>query len=134
MEDMRDEIAVIAAGYTNEMNDFLNANPGLASRFVKTIEFENYSPDELMLIVSRMVTAGDYALQSEAEPMLLRHFASIAGDQNFGNAREARKLFESLRKIQSQRLRLLGRTPTLDELRRLSADDAAAHVGAVSHR
>ncbi len=134
MEDMRDEIAVIAAGYTNEMNDFLNANPGLASRFVKTIGFENYSPDELTLIVNRMVAAGDYALQPEAEPMLLRHFASIARAQNFGNARDARKLFESLRKIQSQRLRLLGRTPTLDELRTLSADDVAAHVGGISPR
>ncbi len=123
MEDMRDEIAVIAAGYTSEMRDFLNVNPGLASRFVKTIEFENYSPEELTLIVSRMVSSGDYALQPEAEPLLLRHFATIERDVNFGNARDARKLFESLRKIQSQRLRQLGRTPDLDELRTLTVAD-----------
>ena len=123
MEDMRDEIAVIAAGYTSEMRDFLGANPGLASRFVKTIEFENYSPEELTLIVTRMVNAGDYALQPQAEPLLLRHFASIKRDVNFGNARDARKLFESLRKIQSQRLRRLGRTPGLEELRTLTVAD-----------
>ncbi len=129
MEDMRDEIAVIAAGYTNEMVSFLDANPGLASRFVKTIEFANYSPEELTLIVTRMVDAGDYSLAPDAAPLLLRHFATVERDQNFGNARDARKLFESLRKVQSQRLRTLGRTPSLDELRMLSAPDVATAVG-----
>ncbi|HEX3814604.1 MAG TPA: right-handed parallel beta-helix repeat-containing protein [Mycobacteriales bacterium] len=123
MEDLRNEIAVIAAGYTSEMHDFLDANPGLASRFVKTIEFENYSAEELTLIVTRMVDAGDYTLQPEAEPLLLRYFDTVERDKNFGNARDARKLFESLRKIQSQRLRLLGRTPSLDELRTLTVAD-----------
>jgi hypothetical protein len=123
MEDMRDEIAVIAAGYTNEMQSFLDANPGLASRFVKTIEFANYSPEELTLIVTRMVDAGDYNLAPDASPLLLQHFGTVERDQNFGNARDARKLFESLRKVQSQRLRLLGRTPSLDELRTLTAPD-----------
>lgn len=130
MEDMRNEIAVIAAGYTNEMKDFLGANPGLASRFVKTIEFESYSPEQLTLIVSRMVDAGDYALQPDATPLVMRHFASTKRNQSFGNARDARKLFESLRKIQSQRLRLLGRTPTRDELRTLTAADVAEFANA----
>jgi parallel beta-helix repeat protein len=128
MEDMRNEIAVIAAGYTSEMRDFLDANPGLASRFVKTIEFQNYNPDELALIVTRMVAAGDYTLQPQAEPLLLRHFAAISRNPNFGNARDARKLFESLRKIQSQRLRLLGRTPTLEELQILTVADVATFI------
>jgi hypothetical protein len=126
MEDMRNEIAVIAAGYTREMRDFLAANPGLASRFVKTIEFENYSPDELTLIVSRMVDAGDYTLDPDTRPLLMRHFSTISRDPHFGNARDARKLFESLRKAQSQRLRQLGRTPNLDELRMLSVADLTA--------
>jgi Holliday junction resolvasome RuvABC ATP-dependent DNA helicase subunit len=128
MEDMRSEIAVIAAGYTREMRDFLDANPGLASRFVKTIEFENYSAEELTLIVSRMVDSGDYTLQPESHPLLIRHFGVISRDPNFGNARDARKLFESLRKIQSQRLRQLGRTPSLDELRELTVADVGAVV------
>jgi parallel beta-helix repeat protein len=130
MEDMRNDIAVIAAGYTGEMRDFLNANPGLASRFVKTIEFVNYSPEELTLIVTRMVNAGDYELQPQAEPLLLRHFASVTRDASFGNARDARKLFESLRKSQSQRLRQLGRTPSLEELQTLTVDDVAANTTA----
>lgn len=125
MEDLRNEIAVIAAGYTKEMHYFLDANPGLASRFVKTIEFENYSPEQLTLIVTRMVDAGDYTLESGAAPLLTSYFAAVADDPNFGNARDARKLFESLRKIQSQRLRTLGRTPDLSELRALTIADAA---------
>jgi hypothetical protein len=108
------------------MRDFLAANPGLASRFVKTIEFENYSPDELTLIVSRMVDAGDYTLDPDTRPLLMRHFSTISRDPHFGNARDARKLFESLRKAQSQRLRQLGRTPNLDELRMLSVADLTA--------
>jgi AAA+ superfamily predicted ATPase len=129
MEDHRDEIAVIAAGYTGEMAEFLNANPGLASRFVKTIEFGNYAPDELTLIVSRMVGSGDYELTPDASPALLAHFETVERGQNFGNAREARKLFEGMRKAQSQRLRGLGRTPVLAELRLLTADDVRAAVG-----
>lgn len=123
MEDHRDEIAVIAAGYTGEMQDFLDANPGLASRFVKTIEFGNYAPDELTLIVQRMVSSGDYTLTPDAVPALLAHFGTIERDQNFGNAREARKLFEGMRKAQSQRLRALGRMPGVEELQSLTADD-----------
>jgi hypothetical protein len=64
MEDHRDEAAVIVAGYSDEMLDFLSANPGLASRFSKTIEFENYSPDELTLIVDRMIAAHEYDLDA----------------------------------------------------------------------
>jgi parallel beta-helix repeat protein len=126
MEDRRDDLAVIAAGYTSEMQDFLDANPGLASRFVKTIEFEDYSAEELALIISRMVTAGDYLLAPEAEPMLLQHFAAMHRGADFGNARDARKLFERLRKEQSSRLRRLGRQPSFDELRTLTPEDVAA--------
>jgi hypothetical protein len=126
MEDHRDEVAVIVAGYTGEMVDFLSANPGLASRFGKTIEFENYTAAELLGIIGRMAAAGDYDLDPAADPVLTDFFGRIAGDANFGNAREARRLFEGVRKAQSQRLRLLGRMPTLDELRSLHVDDVVA--------
>ncbi|MFE3170386.1 right-handed parallel beta-helix repeat-containing protein [Amycolatopsis sp. NPDC059090] len=128
MEDHRDEVAVIAAGYTKEMAGFLSANPGLASRFGKTIEFENYTPGELLGIIGRMVSGQDYELDAAAEPVLVDHFARISGDENFGNARDARRLFEGVRKSQSQRLRLLGRVPTLEELRSLSIADIEAAV------
>jgi parallel beta-helix repeat protein len=129
MEDHRDEVAVIVAGYTHEMVDFLAANPGLASRFAKTVEFENYRPDELVDIVGRMVAGGDYELDPASEPMLAQHFARIADDPNFGNARDARRLFEAMRKAQSQRLRRLGRMPELTELRALRIEDVRAAIG-----
>ena len=126
MEDHRDEIAIIVAGYTAEMGAFLDANPGLASRFTKTIEFENYGPDELVLITDRMVAAADYVLDPDAQGGLTTYFRGLASGPNFGNAREARRLFEGARKVQSQRLRALGRMPTTEELRELHADDVAA--------
>ncbi|MET7282289.1 AAA family ATPase [Kribbella sp. NPDC005582] len=129
MEDRRDEIAIIVAGYTVEMTDFLAANPGLASRFSKTIEFENYSAEELLLITDRMVAGGDYLLDPAAGAPLTSYFDRIADGPNFGNAREARRLVEGMRKAQSQRLRLLGRMPTTDELRALLPDDVLAAAG-----
>ena len=123
MEDHRDEIAIIVAGYTDEMDDFLAANPGLGSRFSKTIEFENYSADELLLITDRMVAGGDYLLDPAAGPPLTAYYDRIAHGPNFGNAREARRLVEGMRKAQSQRLRALGRMPTTDELRQLLPTD-----------
>jgi hypothetical protein len=129
MEDHRDEIAIIVAGYTAEMNDFLAANPGLASRFSKTIEFENYSAAELLLITDRMVAGGDYLLDPAAGAPLTSYFDRIADGPNFGNAREARRLVEGMRKAQSQRLRTLGRRPSTDELRSLLATDVITAAG-----
>ncbi|WP_279579217.1 right-handed parallel beta-helix repeat-containing protein [Fodinicola feengrottensis] len=126
MEDHREEVAVIVAGYTGEMIDFLAANPGLASRFSKTIEFDNYTPQDLVLIIGRMVADGDYQLDEATERMLVDYFGSIAESPSYGNAREARRLFEAARKAQSQRLRLLGRMPDSTELRTLLAQDISA--------
>jgi predicted ATPase with chaperone activity len=126
MEDHRDDIAIIVAGYTAEMETFLATNPGLASRFAKTIEFENYTPAELVLISNRMAAAGDYHLDPESEPVLAEYFDRLSSDPGFGNAREARRLFESARKAQAQRLRGLGRMPDADELRALTVDDLRA--------
>ena len=128
MEDRRESLAVIAAGYTAEMIQFLDANPGLASRFVKTVEFENYGAAELTLIITRMITAGDYLLDDEAVPVLGEHFAAVQRGADFGNAREARKLFEKLRKVQSQRLRQLGERPSLAQLQTITAEDVRAAV------
>ncbi|WP_116115500.1 right-handed parallel beta-helix repeat-containing protein [Amycolatopsis ruanii] len=130
MEDHREEIAVIVAGYTAEMRQFLAANPGLSSRFAKTIEFENYTPDQLVGIIGRMVTAGDYDLDPRADPVLAAHFDRLSAAPDFGNARDARKLFEAVRKAQSGRLRRLGRVPDAAELRELRLDDVLAAVGA----
>ena len=129
MEDHRDEIAVIAAGYTGEMLDFLDANPGLASRFAKTVEFTNYSPEQLVTIIERMAASDEYLLADGVTGLLLDHFATIERGQNFGNAREARKLFEFVRKAQAQRLRQSGRRPSFEELRTVETDDIRAAAG-----
>ncbi|GAA1808026.1 hypothetical protein GCM10009682_32300 [Luedemannella flava] len=123
MEDHRDSIAVIVAGYTAEMVEFLAANAGLASRFAKTLEFENYSPAELVRIVRRIAQQDDYRLGEGLDDALLEWFSTIERDQNFGNAREARRLLEGMRKAQSSRLRALGRMPSRDDLLGLSLDD-----------
>jgi AAA lid domain len=123
MEDHRDEIAVIVAGYTNEMLTFLDTNSGLASRFAKTMEFQNYSPDDLVLIAGRIARNDDYVLEPGLDAALLEWFATIERGHSFGNAREARKLLEGMRKAQSGRLRGIGRVPSRDDLRTLVLDD-----------
>ena len=130
MEDHRHEIVVIVAGYSKEMNEFMDANPGLASRFAKTIEFESYQPDELVLIIERIAKNDDYVCTPEAMAAISEHFHRMERGPNFGNAREARKLFEGIRKAQAQRLRTLGRRPTSEELRTVDVADvlAAANV------
>ena len=127
MEDHRDEVAVIVAGYTADMADFLDANAGLASRFAKSMEFASYSPRELLAIISRMARADDYDLAPGLDDALLQWFSHIKRDEgNFGNAREARKLLEAMRKAQSGRLRGLERAPTVRELRGLVLGDLLA--------
>jgi hypothetical protein len=130
MEDHRDEIAVIAAGYTADMNDFLSANAGLASRFARTIEFDSYSAEELGLIMQRIATADSYVLSDDVLEVLLEHFRTIDRGPNFGNAREARTLFEGVRKAQAQRLRALGRMPTRDDLRTIAVEDVRIAIKA----
>ncbi|GIF11760.1 right-handed parallel beta-helix repeat-containing protein [Actinoplanes teichomyceticus] len=126
MEDHRDRVAVIVAGYTREMLDFLDANSGLASRFAKTMEFEDYGPDELVLIATRIARNDDYVFAPGLAEALHEHFSRIERDRNFGNAREARKLLEGMRKAQSGRLRALGRMPGREELATLVREDLLA--------
>jgi hypothetical protein len=123
MEDHRDQVAVIVAGYTREMLDFLDANSGLASRFAKTMEFENYGPDELVRIADRIARHDDYVFADGLPEALWEHFGQLERDRNFGNAREARKLLEGMRKAQSGRLRAMGRMPSRDDLRTLMLAD-----------
>ena len=104
MEDHRDDIVVIAAGYSHEMKGFLGSNPGLASRFTRTIEFESYTNEELVTIVEDLCTRHHYMLEYGSRQALEAYFAGVARDANFGNARTARKLFEETIARQAQRL------------------------------
>ncbi len=106
MEDDRDSFVVIAAGYTDQMEEFLESNPGLRSRFSKTIEFEDYSAEELSTILIAMCAAHDFRLTEEAEAEVRRHFEDLVEEkeENFANAREARNYFERCIERQANRL------------------------------
>jgi SpoVK/Ycf46/Vps4 family AAA+-type ATPase len=135
MEDMRDEVVVIAAGYSSEMRSFLGANPGLASRFTRTIVFENYSPDELVQIIEMQAGEAHYELAPEVPPILTRHFQRLRRDEHFGNGREARKLLESMVGQQSARLvamRSEGAPPVREDMVRLLPVDAEATLEAAA--
>src|SRR5262249_1876054 len=126
MEDHRDDVVVIAAGYSAEMVDFLASNPGLASRFSRTIEFSNYTPDELVTIVDQMCRRHRYALDPDARTALAEHFRLRARGATFGNGRDARKTFEDMVDRQASRLAAgaaAGTALTADELTRLCAAD-----------
>jgi stage V sporulation protein K len=96
MENHRDDLAVIVAGYPEEMKRFINANPGLSSRFTKVLNFADYSPEQLLQIFERMCRENDYGFRARAAAKLLHLFSSlyVERDKNFGNARLARNLFE----------------------------------------
>lgn len=106
MEDYRDRLIVILAGYTDEMNDFIHSNPGLQSRFTRYIEFPDYTEDELHRILLSLVSRNDYQLTPEAEEKALGIIReAIAGkDRNFGNGRFVRNLFEQVVRNQADRL------------------------------
>jgi SpoVK/Ycf46/Vps4 family AAA+-type ATPase len=97
MEDRKGEFVVIVAGYPEEMNSFLNSNPGLKSRFSHTFIFEDYTPDELLKIFDELLRKEDYVISDSAKEILKKEFISLyrLRDKSFGNARLIRKLFES---------------------------------------
>lgn len=104
MEDHRDRLVVIVAGYPRLMQDFLRSNPGLRSRFAREIGFPDYSADELVLITNKMVGEADYALGDGAERAIKAILKRAVRDEAFGNARYARNLFEQAINRQAMRL------------------------------
>ncbi|SDT66406.1 right-handed parallel beta-helix repeat-containing protein [Actinoplanes derwentensis] len=129
MEDHREDVVVIAAGYSADMERFLQANPGLESRFSRTIEFANYSPAELVTIVENQCIRHDYQLDPAAASALLTYFDRIPKDGTFGNGREARKVFERMADMQASRLAASVEVTTA-ELALLTAEDLPAAIGA----
>lgn len=114
MEDHREDVVVIAAGYSKEMAQFLSANPGMESRFSRTIEFANYTPDELVTIVRTQCAKHDYRLTDDAGDALLKYFDEIPKDGTFGNGRTARRVFERMTDRQASRLATLPDANTAD--------------------
>ena len=106
MENNRDDLVVIVAGYAGKMKKFISSNPGLASRFTSYIHFQDYNPDELMDILNTFCTNNDYVLQNEAEERVRKYLNDVYEhrDDEFGNARTVRNLFESIIAHQANRL------------------------------
>jgi hypothetical protein len=106
MEDHRESLIVIVAGYTDPMKAFLESNPGLRSRFTKEVHFPDYTSDDLWLIFKRTVGINGYQLSAGAAETAPEYIAAIhaARAHNFGNAREMRTLFEAAAQRQADRL------------------------------
>jgi len=128
MEDNRDDIGIVAAGYPTEMQDFIDTNPGLKSRFTRTISFADYTDAELVTIFLSLGEKNHYSPTDDAIIKLHALLAAQPRDAGFGNARFIRNLFEDAVGRQAQRLTAL-EDPTDEQLTTLIADDLAP-VGA----
>jgi SpoVK/Ycf46/Vps4 family AAA+-type ATPase len=122
MEDHRDDVVVIVAGYPAPMVEFIDANPGLASRFRTTIDFADYSDDELTMIFERLAQASDLSVSPACLARLRDVLAATPRGTGFGNARFARNVLEGAIGRLAWRLRDI-QQPTRDDLRVLRPED-----------
>jgi SpoVK/Ycf46/Vps4 family AAA+-type ATPase len=104
IEDRREQLVVIAAGYPDEMATFIDSNPGLRSRFPKTIEFPDYTTDELVAIFESLGNKGHYKCDESAAVKVRAYLASQPRTKGFGNGRVARNLFEAAVARQASRV------------------------------
>jgi type VII secretion ATPase EccA len=125
MEDHRDRLVVIVAGYPELMHEFLESNPGLRSRFAREIAFPDYTSEELTEIVESLCADHQYALDPEARDLLPELFEARRHRATFGNARFARTLFEAALNAQAVRLSDAGALDGLGrgDLMQLTASD-----------
>jgi hypothetical protein len=122
VEDRRDSVVVIAAGYPDEMADFIDANPGLTSRFPRTIAFPDYSNDELLAIFTAQAEDGGYRCTPEVLARVRAWFEAQPRGKGFGNGRLARNLFEEAVGRQASRI-VAGATPTDEQLGAFAPED-----------
>ena len=125
MEDNRDSLMVIAAGYTEPMERFISSNPGLESRFKTVIEFPNYTVDECLQILDRFCGEAHFQLTDEARDAARAAIELESGSPRFSNGRFVRNLFENAVAAQSSRIETLG-DPTEEDLVTLTAADFPA--------
>src|SRR5450631_2405366 len=128
MEDRREELVVIVAGYPTPMEAFVAANPGLASRFRTTIEFDDYTDDELVKILTLLAEGADYELTPDALGHFRELLAGTPRGNTFGNGRFARNRLEAAIGAHAWRLRNVA-APTKDQLRQLLPEDLDQDAG-----
>ena len=125
MEDHRDDLAVIVAGYPIEMQELIDTNPGLDSRFARTLEFPDYTSDELVAIFGLIAGKQEYHLDDGAAHRLREVVEAEPRGRGFGNARFVRNVFEQAVALHAVRLAAID-APTRDQLVTLTASDIAS--------
>ena len=124
MEDDRDRLVVIVAGYTDEMQTFIDANPGLQSRFNRYIHFPDYTPQELAAIFRMNAKKAQYTLSADVEHWIdpAMELWTQDRDRKFGNGRYVRNLFEKA--VERQAMRVAGmQNPTKEDLMTITMKD-----------
>lgn len=124
LEDFRDDLVVIVAGYTEPMKTFFDSNPGLKSRFNTFIEFNDYSENELEDIFLSMCKDNDYEIVDDAIPIIRQCFKDLMSDKDnqFSNGRFVRNLFDDVVMNHARRVAVL-ESPTLEDLKLIRATD-----------
>ena len=122
MEDHRDDLVVIVAGYTELMDRFIHSNPGLESRFNRFLMFEDYTPEQMVAIFKIQCKKGCYVLAQGTEELVRDFIAEESADDSFGNARGVRNLFEHILVAQNNRLAKMENV-TRDDLMQILPDD-----------
>ena len=130
MEDHRDDLVVIVAGYTKPMEKFINSNPGLKSRFNKYIEFPDYTIDELMDIFELNCKKYDYVVEEDAKKQIRARIVSkkMQQQENFANAHEVRNMFEDIITNQARRVAAM-EAPTHDDMMKITIMDLSDDIG-----
>lgn len=128
LEDYRDDLVVIVAGYTEPMKQFFESNPGLRSRFNTFIEFDDYSSDELLNILDMIAEKNDYKLSDELKDTLKAYFDKKMAnkDENFANGRLARNIYDDLVMAHAKRI-ITKDNPTDTDLSLLLPEDFVAY-------
>ena len=124
MEDHRDDLVVIVAGYTDEMQQFIESNPGLKSRFTRYIHFDDYNAIDLQQIFQRLCEKHEFKLTPQAQTASQQAIEQLwrQRGENFGNAREVRTFFERVMQLHANRLSLLS-NPDREALSTLTIED-----------
>ena len=130
MEDHRDDLVVIVAGYTELMDRFIHSNPGLESRFNRFLMFEDYTPEQMAAIFKMQCKKGCYVLAQGTEELVRDFIAEESADDSFGNARGVRNLFEHILVAQNNRLAKMENV-TRDDLMQILPDDVLSARGKI---
>lgn len=121
MEDKRDSLCIIMAGYTKEMKNLLKSNPGFESRIQFNIEFPDYSEEELYEIFKQMAKEENYKLSNNMKTILIEYFCKEKKKENFANARCVRNIFEKVKFEQADRI-VLNKDENIDLIKKCDVE------------